>query len=225
MRRLTTVMLTSRITATLPAVLLAGGLMMAQENTPESQLSREATLALRDPAGNEQDLGRYRGKIVVLNFWATWCVPCREEMPLLVSIQKRYGERGIQVIGASADQPETQKEIPRFVRKLKINFPVWIGATTDDMQSLGLGDALPATAFIDRDGSILARIIGPVEKKELDERVEWLLGDRRTPPPPPLVNNIEKLKASAGEHDHEHEGEEDHEHGGVGIEGASTVPS
>src|SRR5437879_9942693 len=83
-----------------------------------------ADLALRDLNRTERTLADYRGKIVVLNFWATWCIPCREEMPLLVSTFKRYESQGIVVIGASADDETTQQQIAPFVTKLKITFPI-----------------------------------------------------------------------------------------------------
>src|SRR6266550_7088411 len=73
-------------------------------------------LALRDITGAEHSLEEYRGKIVVLNFWATWCLPCKYEMPLLVNLQNRYPDR-IVVVGASLDDKETQKRIPKFVAK------------------------------------------------------------------------------------------------------------
>jgi len=135
-----------------------------QTTTPEA-------LTLKDLKDQQQSLSQYRGNIVVLNFWATWCVPCREEMPLLIGLQKRYEAQGIVVIGASADERRTQKAIPSFVRKQKISFPIWIGATTSEMQRLGLGEALPATAIIDRDGQIVGRILGPVEKDDLQNHI------------------------------------------------------
>jgi thiol-disulfide isomerase/thioredoxin len=202
---------------------LAGSLLLlcaaAIACAQEASKSAGAILTLNDLSNQPQNLSQYRGRIVVLNFWATWCVPCREEMPLLVDLHKRYVGRGVQVIAASADESSTQPRIPDFIKKLKLNFPVWIGATTLDMKRLGLGEELPATAIIDRDGQIVGRILGPVEKDDLQNRIEWLLGDRGPPAPQAVVNNIEKLK-------HQHPaGEEHHEHGGVGVEGASTVPS
>jgi thiol-disulfide isomerase/thioredoxin len=160
--------------------------------------SDSPTLVLKDLSGSERSLSDYSGRIVVVNFWATWCVPCLAEMPLLASVQDRYATNGVQVIGASADQPKTQKEIPRFIGKLKINFPVWVGATISHMQALGLGDALPATAIIDRDGKIVARIQGVLDKAELEKLIEWLIGDRQLPAPPTLV---EKPDAGHEHHD------------------------
>src|SRR5438034_11399182 len=89
-----------------------------------------ADLALRDLNRTERSLADYRGKIVVLNFWATWCIPCREEMPLLVSTYKRYEPKGVVIIGASADDESTQSQIAPFMQTLKITFPIWTGATT-----------------------------------------------------------------------------------------------
>lgn len=212
------------------------------------------TLVLRDLSGSERSLSDYSGRIVVVNFWATWCVPCLAEMPLLASIQDRYATNGVQVIGASADQPKTQKQIPRFIGKLKINFPVWVGATTSHMQALGLGDALPATAIIDRDGKIVARIQGVLDKAELERLIEWLIGDRQRPAPSTLLENpvtghehhhekneaakpasAEKHSESAHhEHGHDKEGEEHHHHGHgsenheqglISFDGASSVPT
>jgi thiol-disulfide isomerase/thioredoxin len=180
-----------------------------------------AELALEDLNGQRASLADYRGRIVVLNFWATWCVPCREEMPLLERLHREYEARGAVVIGASADDSSTQSRIAPFVKKLKLTFPIWRGATTQDMERLSLGTALPATAILDRDGTIAFRILGPVEEPEMRARLDWLLGDRSAPAPDAAVNNFEKAHEG-----HEHKpGEENHQHGTTALEGASSVPS
>lgn len=208
---------------TLIALLLAlAAPVTAQEAAPG--------LVLRDLDGREQSLEGLRGKIVVLNYWATWCVPCLEEMPLLEQIYKDYAARGVVVVGASADEPATQKNIAPFVEKLRLTFPIWTGATTLDMERFGLLPALPATVIVDRDGRIFARILGPLTREDITIRLDWLLGPRSEPVPAPLVNHFEDAHAG---HDHSKEGqakddhakEEDHAHGGVGMEGASLVPS
>lgn len=183
-------------------------------------------LALADHAGAEQKLSAYRGRIIILNFWATWCVPCREEMPMLVKLRREYAARGVEVIGPSADEPKTRDQIAVFLKKQKITFPIWVGATTAHMEQMGLGTALPATAVIDRDGCIAGRILGPLDEADLRARIEWLLGNRAGTPPEPVLNTFEKREQEhAKEHGHEHkEGEEEHAHAG-GIDGASTVPS
>jgi thiol-disulfide isomerase/thioredoxin len=201
---------------TLIAMLLAAAVPAIAQEAP-------AELVLRDVEGREQSLAAHRGKIVILNFWATWCVPCREEMPLLEKLHRELAPRGVIVIGPSADEESTQKQIPRFLRQVKVTFPIWLGATVGEMERLGLGVALPATAILDRDGRIVFRILGPLTEPALRERLDWLLGDRTAEIPAPHLDTFE-------EHAHDHAGEEhahddDHVHGGVGMEGASTVPS
>ena len=185
--------------------------------------SERAALALPDLSGTPQTLEQYRGRVVVLNFWATWCVPCRAEMPLLVEIQNRYAARGVVVIGASADEEGARVEITKFIEDFRITFPIWTGATTGHMQRMGLGEALPATAIIDRDGQITFRIIGVLERKDLTRRLHYLLSGKQGKAPEALLDTI----AGAGDahKGHEHSEEEEHAHGGVGVEGASLVPS
>jgi thiol-disulfide isomerase/thioredoxin len=139
--------------------------------------------------GSSQALSSFRGKILVVNFWATWCVPCAHEMPLLADIQKRYPEQ-VQVLALSIDDEQTRKQIPEFLRKHKVNFPVWTGASTIDMQKLGLGEAIPATAFLDPEGRVVGRVLGQLRKRDLRPRIEWMLGERDGPEPPALINNL-----------------------------------
>jgi thiol-disulfide isomerase/thioredoxin len=183
-----------------------------------------AHLSLPNLQSEPQSLEQYRGQIVVLNFWATWCVPCREEMPLLVEAQKRYAEQGVTVIGASADDASTQAKIAPFVEELSITFPIWTGATIPDMERLGLGSALPATAILDRDGRIAFRIIGVIEPGALTERIEHLLSNRQGKALELLIDTLSEAMHEQEGHDHGH-AEEEHTHGGVGVEGASMVPS
>jgi thiol-disulfide isomerase/thioredoxin len=184
-----------------------------------ARASEPPALSLTDLSGNPQTLEQYRGRVVVLNFWATWCIPCREEMPLLMDIQKRYASKGVVVVGASADDESTQTQITPFVRKLRITFPVWRGATTQHMERLGLGRSLPATAVIGPDGQIAFRILGVIERKAIRERLDWLVEGGQGPAPDPLIDGITAAKNAHGH------GKEEHTHGAVGMEGASTVPS
>ena len=197
------------------------GFASPAESEQLTALEEPATLALRGLSGDRQSLEHYRDRIVILNFWATWCVPCREEMPIFVRVREDYQARGVEIIGASADDASTRDQVEPFREEYGINFPIWLGATIKDMERLGLGTALPATALIDRDGRVVARILGPVEEGELIERIDWLLGERTAQPPPPLVDHLESAK---DEHGH-HEGEEEHQHAAVAMEGASLVPS
>lgn len=132
-------------------------------------------LTLKDPFGTEQSLSALKGRIVVLNFWATYCVPCRKEMPDLAAIQNEYAALGVQVVGASADAAEDRAKVFQFVKETKINFPVWTGATTADMMRFGLGAALPGTVIIDRDGRITKVISGIVNQADLKKQIDSML--------------------------------------------------
>lgn len=137
--------------------------------------SIDAILALKDLTGAQQSLAGYRGRVVVLNFWATWCEPCKKEMPDLAAIQNDYAPLGVQVIGAAGDEAAESAKVLKFTRDFKVNFPVWVGATTDDMERFGVGTVLPATVIIDRDGKIIWRAIGIIKPVELRKELDRIL--------------------------------------------------
>jgi thiol-disulfide isomerase/thioredoxin len=138
-------------------------------------IGAEAELVLKDLFAVEQKLSSYRGRIVILNFWATWCGPCVKEMPELAAIQNQYAALGVQVIGAAADSLAEQKKVRDFITKIKVNFPVLLGATTEDMGRFGLGPALPGTAIIGRDGKIVAIYQGVIKEADLKKQLDTLI--------------------------------------------------
>lgn len=140
-------------------------------------LGTQAELKLKDLFGAEQSLAQFKGRIVILNFWATYCIPCREEMPDLSAIQNEFAALGVQVIGASTDSEEDRAKVLQFIKDVKINFPVWLGATSADTLRFGVGTALPATVIIDKDGKIYKTISGIVNQADLRKDVEKLLQD------------------------------------------------
>jgi len=145
------------------------------EPSPQSVVGTDAELVLKDLFGVEQRLSAYRGRIVVVNFWATYCIPCRKEMPDLAAIQNQYAALGVQVIGAAADDTNALPKVRQFIKETKLNFPVWIGATASDMERFGLGSALPGTLLIGRDGKIIASIRGVIRPAELKKQLDGLL--------------------------------------------------
>ncbi|MGH9344824.1 MAG: TlpA family protein disulfide reductase [Terriglobia bacterium] len=136
-------------------------------------------LKLKDLNGHRQNLNEYRGKIIVLNVWATWCEPCQAEMPMLVQEEARYRDRGLVVIGVSLDKPGDEDKVRAFAAKYKAGFPIWLGGSADDLDRWKLGPAVPATAFIDRDGEIVGRVMGEMRRPSLEHRLEWLLGNKQ----------------------------------------------
>lgn len=173
-------------------------------------------------------LDRHKGQIVVLNFWATWCAPCRKEIPLLVRLQAEYGPRGVQVVGASIDEPEDQELAERFVRDRRVDYPVWYGHTTEDMKPFGLAASIPATAVLDRDGARMFRIIGEVHEDALRSRLDWMLGDRTENRPAELVLPAGVTPEHFAQHEAGEEEDEDHDHHAEVAdagEGGSAVPT
>jgi len=140
-------------------------------------LGTQTELKLKDLYGAEQSLASYRGRIVILNFWATYCVPCRQEMPDLSAIQNEFAALGVQVIGASTDEAEDRPKVLKFIKEVKINFPVWLGATSADTLRFGVGTALPATVIIDKNGKVFKMISGVINQTDLRRDVEKLLQD------------------------------------------------
>jgi thiol-disulfide isomerase/thioredoxin len=150
------------------------------EREAQNVIGKEIDLALKDPFGSEQRLAALKGRIVILNFWATYCIPCRKEMPDLAAIQNEYAALGVQVIGASADDVADRDRILQFGKETKINFPIWMGATTADMMRFGLGGALPGTVLIGRDGRIAKVISGVVNPLDLKKQIDSMLAAAET---------------------------------------------
>ncbi len=149
-------------------------------------------LGLSELKGGRVHLRDLRGKVAVVNFWATWCVPCRAEMPLLIKAEQAWREKGVLFVAVSLDERDTRKDIPRFVEKYGIGFPVWTGANGDDLAKLGMGEAVPGTAFLDERGVIFARVLGQMRDGEIEERLRWIKGDRSQPAPPLLIDHVGK---------------------------------
>lgn len=147
-------------------------LAWAQESAP--------SLILQGTNGQEHKLQQYRGRIVVLNFWATWCVPCLDEIPILAATYKSYSRQGLVVLGASLDDAKSLKEVNAIVRKYKIKYPVFINVSAESMESFGV-ESVPTTILLNRNGQIVARISGKVDQFALKRRIEALLLDSHKP--------------------------------------------
>ncbi len=141
-----------------------------------SLLDKQAPSFVRpDLSGRQIDLADYRGKIVLLNFWATWCAPCRIELPRFSAWQRQYGAAGLQVIAVSMDDDRALAS--STARKLRLDFPVVPGDGELATQYGGvLG--LPITFLIGRDGKVIARIKGTTDLHALEKRVEMLLENK-----------------------------------------------
>jgi len=128
---------------------------------------------IKDLLGRNLRLSDYKGKVVLINFWATWCPPCRTEIPDLIKMQRVYRGRGLQVIGITYP-PQTVREVRRFIRKLRVNYPVAIG--TKEIKALfDQGETLPITVIIDREGNLRELIEGILLPEEFEQKIQPLL--------------------------------------------------
>jgi len=141
--------------------------------------------SLKDLKGADVTMAQQRGKVLLVNFWATWCGPCKAEMPILVKLQKVHGPAGLVVLGVSMDE-EGASVISPWLKKTKftldgkptaINFPILIG-TQQMSEAYGEIAALPATFIVDRQGKIVQRIDGPIEFNDIDRTVKPLLAQK-----------------------------------------------
>jgi peroxiredoxin len=131
---------------------------------------------LPDNSGEPIRLSSFRGQVILLNFWATWCAPCKVEIPWFVEFQRAYQESGFEVLGVSLDQ-DGWRSVAHYIEEKKINYHVMIG---DDeiVQVYGGLESLPTTFIIDKTGRIAATHVGLVEKKTYQEEIKALLAER-----------------------------------------------
>jgi cytochrome c biogenesis protein CcmG, thiol:disulfide interchange protein DsbE len=128
--------------------------------------------SVTDLSGQTLQLSHYRGKLVLLNFWATWCAPCRSEIPRFVDLQNKYGKEGLQIIGISLD--DDPKPVRAFYQQLRMNYPVAIGDAKLAEQYGGvLG--LPVSFLIGRDGRMYAKHVGESDTSQIEREIKSLL--------------------------------------------------
>ena len=133
------------------------------------------TTQLPDLDGNEQMVSQWLGKVIVVNFWATWCTPCREEIPEFIEAQKKYGDQGLQFVGIAIDQLD---RVQMFSKEFGINYPVLVGSINTWSLLEAAGNrmaALPYTVVIDRSGNLVENYLGRVDLKKLERLVIPLL--------------------------------------------------
>src|ERR1700691_1361927 len=127
--------------------------------------------------GKNLKLSDLRGKAVLLNFWATYCGPCKIEMPWFVELQKEYGPQGFQIGGVAMDDASTE-EIAKFAKAMGVNYPILIGQDSVG-QSYGGVSVLPHTFFIDRDGKLIAREFGLRSRSDFVDDIKKALSQGR----------------------------------------------
>ena len=154
---------------------------IAQNNSVE----KAPTISLKDLNGKTVNLGDFKGKIVLLNFWAVWCVPCAAEIPELVKWQSEYQTDGLQIIGVTYP-PTNKRKVRNFVHKMEINYPILFG-WKKTKALFDSGGTLPFSVVIDKEGNIKERIEGVIFDDEFDEKIK-----------PLLKSDLEKKDTKAG---------------------------
>jgi thiol-disulfide isomerase/thioredoxin len=132
-------------------------------------------LELPDVDGRRQVMAQWRGKVLVVNFWATWCAPCREEIPGFIESQKRYGSESVQFVGIAIDTPE---RIAPYAKEIGINYPLLVGRIDSMEFAKRAGDrsgVLPFTLVIGRDGKMLASEVGVLKPERLENLIKSLI--------------------------------------------------
>lgn len=157
----------TRAAITAAFLVALSSLVLGQGENPAPKLE------LKDVEGRDLRLSDYRGKVVLLNFWATWCAPCRAEMPDLVKWQREYKSQGLQVIGVTYP-PAKLAEVREFILNIEVNYPVALGKE-QTKAIFDNGENLPVTVVIDKKGMIREVIQGIIFPEEFEQKVKPLL--------------------------------------------------
>src|SRR6202521_6268167 len=169
------------VVAFVVALMLYVGLHMARRSgrLPTPRITRSTVapdFSLESLEGKTMRLSDFRGKAVLLNFWATWCGPCKIEMPWFVELQNQYASQGFQIIGVAMDEA-SKEDIGKFAKDMGVNYPILIGKEAVGDQYGGV-PALPETFVIGRDGKIVDKILGLRGKAEIEDSIKKALNTR-----------------------------------------------
>jgi len=140
--------------------------------------------------GKQVKLSDFRGQAVLLNFWATWCAPCKIEMPWFVDLQKQYGPKGLAVLGVAMDDA-SKDDIAKFAKEMGVNYPILLGKEAVGEMYGGV-QFLPTTFYIDRQGRVVDRVFGLVGKSEIEDNVKKALASSAAPAQNAQVNAQDK---------------------------------
>ncbi len=154
--------------AVLVVAVVSRGRMSSQAGAPGA-----LEFSLQDMNGNTVKLSDFRGKPVLINIWATWCEPCKLEIPELIELQDQYRSKGLTILGVSLD--DTPEELRPFAAEYKMNYPILVGRNRDDvLESMGYVDGVPTSILVRRDGTASVRQAGIQTKDWFDRQIRAL---------------------------------------------------
>ncbi len=146
----------------------------SDEGLPNLRGKKAPQFTLRTLEGHKVSLEDYRGKAVLINFWATWCAPCKLEMPWFVDLHKQYAPQGFEILGVSEDDTKDRSKIGQFSQKIGVNYPILIG---DDAASKAYGgvEFLPTSFYVGRDGKVIEETAGLISRDEIEANIKKAL--------------------------------------------------
>jgi thiol-disulfide isomerase/thioredoxin len=153
------------------AGLLVGPLVLQKESGAADLLAASFT----DLTGKPKTLRDWSGRVLLCNFWATWCTPCRDEIPMLVGLREKYVAKGLEIVGVAVD---SMPSVVQFMKETPISYPVLVGGfeTTELLRKLGdTAGGLPYTVLLDRNGAIAYRKLGEAKEPELEAQLQAVL--------------------------------------------------
>ena len=167
------------LTAAFAVVFAGAGYLFYQwrDDVPDPDAAGRRVLAIQLPGldGKPQSFVQWQGKVLVVNFWATWCAPCREEIPGFIKFQERNGARGVQFVGIAIDTPE---RIAPYAKEIGINYPLLVGRLETMELAREVGNragVLPFTLVIDRSGRVVTTAVGAIKPEKLENLLKPLL--------------------------------------------------
>lgn len=163
-----------------PQASAKAGFQVDANGPAKGTVAPDFELKLLNGEGKTMKLSSLKGKAVIVNFWATWCEPCKIEMPWLIQLQQKYGPQGLQIVGVAMDDTD-EKTISAFSKKMGVNYPVVIG-TEKVADTYGGLEGLPISFFLDRSGKVVNHILGLVSESDIEASIQKSLAQGGPPP-------------------------------------------